>query len=175
MPESQRECQKICRNKMSERMPEDICQKECRNNVSINAQKIVRLKCHGGDHSKCLIKRYQESTQRYFMEAILVFPTNAKTSKTPQNPETTLLQTRSGRPRVLEGTKDQDRSEGQDQDIRKLQLPTCPRAPVVPSFRRWDWGPWGQKGPVIPNLKRYDDLSFRDDNLRWWFSKWRLR
>ena len=27
-------------------------QKECRNNVSIHTEKIVRLKCHGGDHSK---------------------------------------------------------------------------------------------------------------------------
>ena len=31
----------------------------------------------------------------------------------------------------------------------------CPRPPVVPSFRRWDWGGC-QKGPVIPNLRRYD-------------------
>ena len=30
-----------------------------------------------------------------------------------------------------------------------------PRAPVVPSFRRWDWGGC-QEGPVIPNLSRYD-------------------
>ena len=34
---------------------------------------------------------------------------------------------------------------------------TYPKPPVVPSFRRWDWGPPGcQEGPVIPNLRRYD-------------------
>ena len=30
-----------------------------------------------------------------------------------------------------------------------------PRPPVVPSFRRWDWGGC-QEGPVIPNLRRHD-------------------
>ena len=31
-----------------------------------------------------------------------------------------------------------------------------PRAPVVPSFRRWDWEPGCQEGPAILNLRRYD-------------------
>ena len=27
-----------------------MCQKKCRNKVAIRARKLVRLKCHGGDH-----------------------------------------------------------------------------------------------------------------------------
>ena len=34
----------------------NICQKECQNNVSIHTRKFVRLKCHGGDHSKYFSK-----------------------------------------------------------------------------------------------------------------------
>ena len=29
--------------------------------------------------------------------------------------------------------------------------PSIPGAPVVPSFRRWDWGDF--EGPVIPNVR----------------------
>ena len=45
--------------RMSEDMPEKwqkecpkICQKENQNSVSIRAINVVRLKCHGGDHSE---------------------------------------------------------------------------------------------------------------------------
>ena len=37
--------------------------------------------------------------------------------------------------------------------LNQVVDPLIPRAPVVPSFGRWDWRPGCQADPVIPNLR----------------------
>ena len=62
-----------------------------------------------------------------------------------------------GRPRLTGQTHFGVVRRCSDPEMKFLGPKEClvPRPPVVPSFRRWDWGGC-QEGPVIPNLKKYD-------------------